>query len=193
MTQRGQILMSFDKERTTPLTAMARRALQAWLKERARRGATTLFPSMHGERLSADSVQALLAKHVWAAGAMPVVGQKARVATCSPAQRRHGTAPGGRRLLGDRAVAWSRVDRDDADIPSCPSCIKGGGTGEAPAVPARQTNPLPAKRPLARLPGGALTDRTMPNDVRSTTAEVLPAACFQGPLTDRFGIVRRAA
>jgi integrase/recombinase XerD len=57
------------KERTTPLTAIAQRALKAWLKEPARRGATALFPNMHGERLSADSVQALLAKHVRAASA----------------------------------------------------------------------------------------------------------------------------
>lgn len=57
------------KERTTPLTLMAQRALQAWLKEPARRGAVALFPNMHGGRLSGDSVQALLAKHVRAAGA----------------------------------------------------------------------------------------------------------------------------
>ena len=57
------------KERTTPLTAIAQRALKAWLKEPARRGATALFPNMHGKRLSADSVQALLAKHVRAASA----------------------------------------------------------------------------------------------------------------------------
>ena len=52
------------KERTTPLTTLARRALQAWLKEPVRKGATALFPNMHGGRLSADSVQSLLAKHV---------------------------------------------------------------------------------------------------------------------------------
>jgi integrase/recombinase XerD len=55
------------KERCTPLTALARRALQAWLKEPARKGATALFPNMHGGRLSADSVQSLLAKYVRAA------------------------------------------------------------------------------------------------------------------------------
>lgn len=55
------------KERTTPLTMLARRALQAWLKEPAWKGATALFPNVHGGRLSADSVQSLLAKHVRAA------------------------------------------------------------------------------------------------------------------------------
>jgi integrase/recombinase XerD len=52
------------KERTTPLTTLARRALQAWLNEPVRKGATALFPNVHGGRLSADSVQSLLAKHV---------------------------------------------------------------------------------------------------------------------------------
>jgi integrase/recombinase XerD len=51
------------KERCTPLASHARDALQVWLKEPARRGATSLFPNVHGGRLSADSVQSLLAKH----------------------------------------------------------------------------------------------------------------------------------
>jgi integrase/recombinase XerD len=52
------------KERCTPLTVHARGALQKWLKEPTRRGAKALFPNMHGGRLSADSIQALLAKYV---------------------------------------------------------------------------------------------------------------------------------
>ena len=56
------------KERTTPLTTHARRALQAWLKEPTRKAGTALFPNVHGGRLSADSVQSLLAKYVQAAG-----------------------------------------------------------------------------------------------------------------------------
>ena len=52
------------KERCTPLTTLARCALQAWIKDPVRKGATALFPNVHGGRLSADSVQSLLAKHV---------------------------------------------------------------------------------------------------------------------------------
>jgi len=52
------------KERCTPLTTLARSAIQAWLKEPARRSTSALFPNAHGGRLSADSVQSLLAKHV---------------------------------------------------------------------------------------------------------------------------------
>lgn len=55
------------KERCTPLAAYARTAIQAWLNEPPRRGATALFPNRHGGRLSADSVQSLLAKYVCAA------------------------------------------------------------------------------------------------------------------------------
>jgi site-specific recombinase XerD len=52
------------KERCTPLTTYARAALRSWLKEPARRGAKALFPNVHGGRLSADSIQSLLAKYV---------------------------------------------------------------------------------------------------------------------------------
>src|SRR5581483_4998074 len=41
----------------------------AWLKEPARRGASALFPNVHGGRLSADSVRSPLAKHVCVASA----------------------------------------------------------------------------------------------------------------------------
>jgi integrase/recombinase XerD len=57
------------KERCTPLTSHARSALQAWVREPPRRGATALFPSVHGGRLSADSVQSLLGKHARTASA----------------------------------------------------------------------------------------------------------------------------
>jgi len=52
------------KERSTPLTKLARVALQACLKEPERHGAAALFPNMHGGRLSPDSVQSLLSKYV---------------------------------------------------------------------------------------------------------------------------------
>jgi integrase/recombinase XerD len=52
------------KERCTPLTTHARIALQSWLKEPPRRGANALFPNVHGGRLSADSIQSLLHKHM---------------------------------------------------------------------------------------------------------------------------------
>ena len=71
------------KERCTPLTTLARRALQSWLKEPVRQGATALFPNV------ADSVQSLLAKHVRVAGATcPSLASK-RV---SPHVLRHSTA-----------------------------------------------------------------------------------------------------
>jgi integrase/recombinase XerD len=52
------------KERCTPLTTHVRVALQAWLKEPSRRGASALFPNVHGGRLSVDGVQSLLAPSI---------------------------------------------------------------------------------------------------------------------------------
>jgi len=77
------------KERCTPLTRYAQIALQAWLKEPARRGAMTLFPNLHGGQLSADSVQSMLAKYVDVASkTCPSLASK-RV---SPHVLRHSTA-----------------------------------------------------------------------------------------------------
>jgi site-specific recombinase XerD len=55
------------KARRTPLTRQACTALQTWLKEPARCGSIALFPNIHGGRLSPDSIQFLVAKHVKAA------------------------------------------------------------------------------------------------------------------------------
>lgn len=52
------------KDRCTPLTKHGRCALRAWVKEPVRRGASALFPNVYGGRLSPDSIQSLLAKHV---------------------------------------------------------------------------------------------------------------------------------
>jgi integrase/recombinase XerD len=55
------------KERGTPLTKLARRVLQAWMKEPRPIDSAFLFPSLSGGRLSADAVQDLVNKHVAAA------------------------------------------------------------------------------------------------------------------------------
>ncbi|HZC35256.1 MAG TPA: tyrosine-type recombinase/integrase [Chthoniobacterales bacterium] len=55
------------KERGTPLTKLARRVLQAWIKEPWPNESAFLFPSFSGGRLSADAVQDLVNKHVAAA------------------------------------------------------------------------------------------------------------------------------
>ena len=52
------------KERCTPLTAETVKVLNAWIKEPSRCPSDFLFPTVHGERMSADAVQYLLAKHV---------------------------------------------------------------------------------------------------------------------------------
>jgi site-specific recombinase XerD len=57
------------KERCTPLTTLGQCALRSWFKQPIHKGAVALFPNVHGGRLSVDSVQSLLAKHVRAASA----------------------------------------------------------------------------------------------------------------------------
>jgi integrase/recombinase XerD len=52
------------KERCTPLTKQTIAVLKAWLKRPARGTNDILFPNVHGNRLSADAVQYLLAKYV---------------------------------------------------------------------------------------------------------------------------------
>jgi site-specific recombinase XerD len=51
------------KERCTPLTRTVSRAVQAWLKEPAKYDSKVLFPTRQGRRLSADTVQYLVAKY----------------------------------------------------------------------------------------------------------------------------------
>jgi site-specific recombinase XerD len=77
------------KERCTPLTRYARIALQAWLSEPVRHGASALFPNLHGGQLSPDGIQSLLAKHVGIAGKTCATLTSKRV---SPHVLRHSAA-----------------------------------------------------------------------------------------------------
>lgn len=52
------------KERCTPLTRQTVTVLKAWLNEPPRDAGDILFPTMHGNRLSSDAAQDLLAKHL---------------------------------------------------------------------------------------------------------------------------------
>ncbi|MEX0915593.1 MAG: tyrosine-type recombinase/integrase [Wenzhouxiangellaceae bacterium] len=52
------------KERCTPITRHVSATVQAWLAEPPRSGGDALFPTIHGDRLSADAVQYIVAKYV---------------------------------------------------------------------------------------------------------------------------------
>jgi integrase/recombinase XerD len=52
------------KERCTPLAKPAVAVLSAWIEELGRRPSEFLFPNARGNRLSADAVQHMVAKHV---------------------------------------------------------------------------------------------------------------------------------
>jgi len=65
------------KERITPLTKPLARQLGRWLTDRRAAAHDPLFPTMHGNRLSSDAVQRLLAKHLAvAAGNCPSLTTK---------------------------------------------------------------------------------------------------------------------
>jgi integrase/recombinase XerD len=55
------------KERCTPLTEQTAQVLRAWLNEPPPRDSDRLFPTVHGQPMSADAVQYLFAKHTAAA------------------------------------------------------------------------------------------------------------------------------
>jgi integrase/recombinase XerD len=143
------------KERCTPLTTLARDTLKAWLKEPIRYEAKPLFPNVHGGRLSADSVQALLSKYVRVASEnCPSLASK-RV---SPHVLRHSAAMELLQAgvdcsvialwLGHEAIETTQT----YDLSARSPCTQGGGPGEAQAVQARQANAFPAERPPARIP-----------------------------------------
>ena len=52
------------KERCTPLAKPAVTVLSAWIEELGRKPSEFLFPNARGDRLSADAVQHMVAKHV---------------------------------------------------------------------------------------------------------------------------------
>lgn len=52
------------KERVTPITKMLNSSINAWMVEAQKGNGSVLFPTIHGKRMSADTVQYLLAKYV---------------------------------------------------------------------------------------------------------------------------------
>jgi site-specific recombinase XerD len=77
------------KERCTPLTSQTVKVLKAWIREPARGSLDLLFPTVHGERMSADAVQYLLAKYTAIARKTCISLRKKRV---TPHVARHTAA-----------------------------------------------------------------------------------------------------
>ena len=77
------------KERCTPLTSQTVKVLKAWMREPLRGSSDILFPTVHGERMSADAVQYLLAKYTAIARKTCVSLRKKRV---TPHMARHTAA-----------------------------------------------------------------------------------------------------
>jgi len=164
-------------ERSTPLTKVAQQALRRWLKEPGKRGATALFPNMHGGRLSADGVQALLNKYVAKAREHCVSLRSKRV---SPHVLRHSAAMELLQAGVDCSVIalWPRSDGNDADLSSCASRTEGICTRKAEAVRTRQGRAISTKRPASGIPERPLSMRTMPSANQRRPAELAGNARF---------------
>ncbi|MGB8398929.1 MAG: tyrosine-type recombinase/integrase [Bradyrhizobium sp.] len=165
------------KERTTPLTTLARCALQAWLKEPLRKGATALFPNVHGARLSADSVQSLLGKHVRVAHkSCPSLKAK----SVSPHVLRHSAAMELLQAGVDCSVIALWLGHESVETTQtylhAHLALKEAALAKLKPYERGKANPLPAERPPARLPRGALNDQTMPNGMGlPCTRSTMPA------------------
>ena len=96
-----RVLGKGRKERATPLTKQTVAVLKAWLREIPDRADAIVFPNARGNRLSADGVQYLLAKHVAAASKTCPSLQQKRV---TPHVLRHTTAMQLLQAGVDRAV-----------------------------------------------------------------------------------------
>lgn len=77
------------KERCTPLTSQTVKVLKAWIQEPMRGSSDILFPTVHGQRMSADAVQYLFAKYTTIARQICVPLRKKHV---TPHMARHTAA-----------------------------------------------------------------------------------------------------
>jgi integrase/recombinase XerD len=77
------------KERCTPLTSQTVKVLKAWMGESPRVSSDLLFPTVRGQRMSADAVQYMLAKYTAMARKTCVSLRKKRV---TPHMARHTAA-----------------------------------------------------------------------------------------------------
>ena len=156
------------KQRITPLTSGTVAVLRIWIAERAGGPVDPLFPTRTGRTLSRDAVERRLAKYVADATAVcPSLAHKRVTHACAAAFRSNAPAARRDRHLGDRALAWSRTNRNDPDLLARGSAEQG--THYRKDDPNHgETRPLPANRQTPRLPRSRLI---MPSPSQRTPTE----------------------
>jgi integrase len=125
----------------TPLTKQTTAVLKSWIKEPIRCNSEWLFPSARGERLSADGMQYILAKHI-----------KAACKTSQSLKSKHVTPPmlrhtGRISKIGDPAV---RTDLFEAAHTILTRPVKGSASKNWAAKLAKRAGMKKAKVALAR-------------------------------------------
>jgi integrase/recombinase XerD len=132
------------KERCVPLTKSAASVLRSWIVRR-RNKTSRLFPALHGDRLSHDAVQDLVAKYADAAVAVcpSLAGRHV-----TPHMLRHTaareTAAIRHRSVFDRYLAGTRICGDNAGVPGRELGPEGKALG-AHAPNRRNPVPLPTR------------------------------------------------
>ena len=133
------------KERCTPLRKDAAAALRSWLEELRGEPDAPVFPNQRGGSLSHDGARLPAGEaSACCTGRMPLAEEETRHPTCAAPHRRHGPAAERRRPRCDRAVARSRVRRDDLHLSARGSQAEGEGDGQDHPL-AASVEPIPPR------------------------------------------------
>jgi site-specific recombinase XerC len=140
-------------ERRTPLVALTRTVLQAWLDERQGAPTDPPFPTTTGKLLSRDAIERRLARHVATATASCQSITSKHITAHTLRHSRDATPALRRRRHRHRAVTRARADLDNQRLP--PRRHGSEGASDRPDQPTRhQTRALPSTDTLLALLDG---------------------------------------
>ena len=143
------------KARITPLTSGMVAILRDWLAERAGQPEDPLYPTRDGKTMSRDALASAchIRRDRWPR--LSVTESEERHHARPEAHRGNAIAASRRRHFGDRALAWSRTNRNNPGLRARRSGTQGARLGEN--CPGKhETRALPPARQASCLPGGNL-------------------------------------
>lgn len=116
------------KMRCTPLRLDVVAILKQWLSRQPGEPGAPVFPSSRGGHLSADALQLLVARHTATACGLSLAQGEKRHAAYAEARGRHGFAATWRGPDRNRALARSRIVRNNPNLLACRHATKGTRT-----------------------------------------------------------------